>query len=150
MRRLRKVARQGCLGGRPRQTPAPLSAPACRHEGLLPYERIKAEFKMFGICVNFVKNGRNETSVTRIKFLNMDLQTRKLHFIQEFLRLANDSIVEKFEEMLQQERKKIVEQEISPMTLTQYEHRIDKALDDLKNNRVATPKELKQEISSWK
>ena len=80
----------------------------------------------------------------------MDLQTRKLHFIQEFLRFANVSIVEKFEKLLQQERKKIVEQEISPMTLAEYEQRIDTALDDLKNNRVTTAKKLKKEITSWK
>ena len=80
----------------------------------------------------------------------MDPQTRKLHFIQEFLRLADDSIIEKFEKMLQQERKKIVEQDISPMTLAQYEQRIDNASDDLKNNRVTTAKKLKKEIASWK
>ncbi|OFX32214.1 MAG: hypothetical protein A2X08_08290 [Bacteroidetes bacterium GWA2_32_17] len=80
----------------------------------------------------------------------MDLQTRKLNFIQEFLRHANDSIIEKFEKMLLQERKKIVEKEIYPMTLAQYEQRIDNAIDDYKNNRVTTAKELKKEISTWK
>ena len=80
----------------------------------------------------------------------MDLQSRKLHFIQEFLRLANASILEKFEQMLQQERKKIVEQDISPMTLAQYDKRIDTAIDDLKNNRVTNAKKLKKEITSWK
>ena len=80
----------------------------------------------------------------------MDIQTRKLHFIQEFLRFANDSIIEKFEKILRQERKKIIEQEISPMTLTEYEQRIDNALEDLKNNRVTTAKKLKKEIATWK
>lgn len=84
------------------------------------------------------------------KLLHMDLHTRKLQFIQEFLRLANDSIIEKFEKMLQQERKKIVERDISPMTLAQYEQRINNAIDDLKNNRVTTAKKLKKEIASWK
>ena len=80
----------------------------------------------------------------------MDIQTRKLHFIQEFLRFANDSIIEKFEKILRQERKKIIEKEISPMTITEYEQRIDNALEDLKNNRVTTAKNLKKEIASWK
>ena len=80
----------------------------------------------------------------------MDLQTRKLQFIQEFLRLANDNIIEKFEKMLQQERKRIVEQDISPMTMNQYEQRINNASDDLKNNRVTTAKKLKKEIASWR
>ena len=80
----------------------------------------------------------------------MDLQTRKLYFIQEFLRLANDGIIEKFEKVLQQERKKIVEKDISPMTLAEYEQRIDHAKNDLKNNRVTTAKKLKKEITSWR
>lgn len=80
----------------------------------------------------------------------MDLQTRKIQFIQEFLRTANNSILEKFEEILRQERKKMFEDEIKPMTIEQYEQRIDKALDDFKNNRVTNAKKLKKEISSWK
>lgn len=80
----------------------------------------------------------------------MDLQSRKLHIIQEFLRLANDSIVDKFEKMLEQERKSIVEQDISPMTLAQYEQKIEHAIDDLKNNRVMTAKKLKKDITTWK
>ena len=66
----------------------------------------------------------------------MDLQTRKIHFIQEFLRTANSSILEKFEKMLRQERKKMYEEEVKPMTLDQYEKRIDSALDYYKNKRV--------------
>ena len=80
----------------------------------------------------------------------MDLQTRKIHFIQEFLRTANSSILEKFEDMLRQERKKMYEKEIKPMTLGQYEQRIDKAIDDFKNNKVTNAKKLKKEITSWK
>lgn len=80
----------------------------------------------------------------------MDLQTRKIHFVQEFLRTANSSMLEKFEEMLRYERKKIYEEEIRPMTLNQYEQRIDKAIDDFKNNRVTNAQKLKKDIASWK
>jgi len=80
----------------------------------------------------------------------MDLQTRKIHFIQEFLRTANSNILEKFEKMLRQERKRMYEEEVKPMTLDQYEKRIDSALDDYKNNRVTNAKKLKKEIASWK
>ena len=80
----------------------------------------------------------------------MDLQIRKLPIIQEFLGLANDSIVDKFEKMLEQERKKFVEQDISPMTLAQYDQRIDHAIDDLKNNQVLSAKKMNKEITTWK
>ena len=80
----------------------------------------------------------------------MDLQTRKIHFIQEFLRTANKSLLEKFEEMLRQERKKMYEDDIKPMSLHQYENKIDNALDDIQNNRLTSAKKLKKEITSWK
>lgn len=80
----------------------------------------------------------------------MDLQTRKIHFIQEFLRTANSNILEKFEKMLRQERKKMYEGEVKPMTNDQYEKRIDLAIDDYKNNRLSSTKKLKNDIASWK
>jgi hypothetical protein len=52
--------------------------------------------------------------------------------------------------MLRQERKKLYEDEIKPMTIDQYDKRIDEALSDYKNNRVLHAKKLKKEIPSWK
>ncbi len=79
----------------------------------------------------------------------MDLQTRKLDFIQDFLKYANNSILDKFEALLKQEREKEFEQEIKPMTLKQYEQRIDKALNDVEHNRVKSARALKNEIATW-
>ena len=79
----------------------------------------------------------------------MDLQTRKLDFIQDFLKYANNSILDKFEVLLKQEREKEFEQEIKPMTLKQYEQRIDKALNDVEHNRVKSARALKNEIATW-
>lgn len=80
----------------------------------------------------------------------MDLQTRKIQFIQEFLKYANANILDKFEELLKQERTKEFEKEIQPMTLDEYEHRIERAFEDVKNNRVKSAKNLKNEIATWK
>ncbi len=80
----------------------------------------------------------------------MDLQSRKIQFIQEFLKYANSNILDKFEELLKQERSKEFEKEIEPMTLDEYENRIEKAFEDVKNNRVKSAKNLKSEIATWK
>jgi len=80
----------------------------------------------------------------------MDIQTRKLNFIQDFLKYANTSILEKFEEMLRQEREKEFKQEIKPMTIKQYELRISKALKDVEYHRVKSARALKNEIATWK
>jgi hypothetical protein len=47
----------------------------------------------------------------------MDIQARKLHFIQEFLRVADDELVGKLERLLRTERKKKLDKDISPITL---------------------------------
>jgi len=80
----------------------------------------------------------------------MDIQERKIHFIQEFLKYSNDNLLSKFEAMLQQEREKSFENEIKPMTLKEYEGRIDRALDDVKNNKIVSARDLKIEIAAWK
>lgn len=80
----------------------------------------------------------------------MDIQTRKLSFIQEFIKVADSYLLDKFEELMKQERNKTVEKEIKPMTIDEYEHRIFKALEDVKNKRVKHARELKAEIATWK
>lgn len=80
----------------------------------------------------------------------MDFQTRKIQFIQEFLKYANSSVLDKMEDLLRQERNKEFEKEIKPMTLEEYEHRIESAFEDVKNNRVGSAKQLKNEIATWK
>ena len=80
----------------------------------------------------------------------MDIQTRKIHFIQDFLKYANDNMLTRFEEMLKQERKNAFENEIKPMTLKEYEQRMERAVEDVKNNRVKSARNLKNEIVTWK
>ena len=80
---------------------------------------------------------------------NMDIQTRKIEFIQEFLKIANKNLLEKFENILAMEREKKFNEKIKPMTIKQYEQRIDKAYDDFKNNKVMTVEELKEDIKKW-
>lgn len=80
----------------------------------------------------------------------MDLQSRKIQFIQEFLKYANANILDQFEEMLKLERRKMFEKAIEPMTIKEYELRIEKAFEDVKNDRIKNAKSLKAEIATWK
>ena len=80
----------------------------------------------------------------------MDIQTRKIQFIQEFLKYANDNMLVRFEKMLKHEREKAFEKEIKPMTLKDYEQRIDRAIEDVKNNKVRSARNLKKDIATWR
>ena len=80
----------------------------------------------------------------------MDLQIRKLHIIQDLIRLDNDLLLDKMEALLREERMRMLETEIKPMTLVQYEQRVSDGIDYYRNDRVTTAKQLKKDIARWK
>lgn len=80
----------------------------------------------------------------------MDLQTRKIQFIQEFLRINSEDLINKLDKFLHEERKKIVEQENKPMPLEQFNEMIDQSENDFANGKVIEAKDLKKEIAKWK
>jgi hypothetical protein len=79
----------------------------------------------------------------------MDLQTRKLNFIQEFLRLNNEKLISKLENLLKSEKAKSYEQSISPLSEEELNRIIDEAEKDSKEGRLISAVELKKEIDSW-
>ncbi len=80
----------------------------------------------------------------------MDIEARKLHFIQEFLRVSDEELVAKLEKLLRIERKKKLEEEIRPMTLKEFNETIDKSEDDFANARVTEARNLLNQINTWK
>jgi hypothetical protein len=73
----------------------------------------------------------------------MDLETRKISFVQEFLRLKNEEIISSLEKMLNKRKAELYEQELKPMSLDQLNQEIDQALEDSKNNKVISASKLK-------
>ncbi len=80
----------------------------------------------------------------------MDIQARKIHFVQEFLRVADDELVTKLERILRIERKKKLEEELIPLTMKEFNELIDKSEDDFKNERVTEARNLLNQIGTWK
>jgi hypothetical protein len=79
----------------------------------------------------------------------MDLQARKIHFVQEFLRLNNENIISKFEQILHTEKKKLYSEKFSPMSLPDFNQIIDNSEEDAANGRVKEIHELDKDIDSW-
>ena len=80
----------------------------------------------------------------------MDIQARKIHFVQEFLRVADDELVTKLESLLRIERKKKLDEELHPMTLKEFNEIIEKSEDDFNNGRVIEARNLVNHIDTWK
>lgn len=79
----------------------------------------------------------------------MDLQTRKLTFIQEFLRIQNEDIISGLEKMLKKSRAELYEKNLKPMSMKQINADIDHSLEDSSNDRVISARDLKEEIKKW-
>ena len=80
----------------------------------------------------------------------MDLQSRKISFVQEFLNLQSEEIITLFEKLLKKEKMKMSSNELVPMTLDEFNKRIDISLEDSKKGRLTESGELLSEIEKWR
>jgi hypothetical protein len=79
----------------------------------------------------------------------MDLQLRKIQFVQEFLRLSNEQIINKLEHTLKFEKTKLYGASTEPLSMEEFNGMIDSAEDDSENNRMRSVHELKSDAESW-
>jgi len=79
----------------------------------------------------------------------MDFRTRKIAFIQEFLRLNNEKIISQLELVLNKEKKKYKENNTQPMTIEEFDERIGKSLKDAEEGRLTEIEQLVDEIEKW-
>jgi hypothetical protein len=80
----------------------------------------------------------------------MDIQTRKLNFVQEFLRLRNIKLIEKLEKILLEDKAKDYEANLKPISLDNFNKMIDKSIEDAKLGNVVDARELKESVKKWK
>jgi hypothetical protein len=80
----------------------------------------------------------------------MDIQTRKLNFVQEFLRLRNIKLIEKLEKILLEDKAKDYEANLKSISLDNFNKMIDKSVEDAKQGNVVDARELKESVKKWK
>ena len=81
----------------------------------------------------------------------MNLHTRKIHFIQEVLRIKNEKILKKLEKILHQERKRInIKDLLSRMPIEEFNTLIDSAEEDAESGRMYNAGEILNDIDTWK
>jgi len=79
----------------------------------------------------------------------MDIKSLKISIIQEVLNLENEAFIKDLESYLKQKRNKIAENNLTPMSMKQFESEIEQSLNDIKNGRVVEVSELKKAIKKW-
>jgi len=79
----------------------------------------------------------------------MNLETRKIAFVQEFLGLQNEDIVSGLEKLLRKRKTELLDKKPKPMSMEQYDAEIDQAMEDSKNGRMIKATDLKAKIQKW-
>jgi len=80
----------------------------------------------------------------------MDIQTRKINFVQEFLRLRNIKLIEKLEKILLEDKAKDYEANLKPLSIDNFNEMIDKSVEDAEKGNIISARELKESVSKWK
>jgi len=80
----------------------------------------------------------------------MDIQTRKINFVQEFLRLRNTKLIEKLEKILLEDKAMDYEANLKPMSIDNFNKMIDKTIEDAKQGNIVNARELKESVKKWK
>lgn len=80
----------------------------------------------------------------------MDIEARKLSFVQEFLRISDEELISKLEGLLHLERKRKISQELRPMTMDEFNKIIEQSEEDFKNGRATEARDILNEIEKWK
>ena len=76
----------------------------------------------------------------------MDLQTRKITFVQEFLAIQSEEVVIRLEKLLKKEKEKSLAREFVPMTIDELNLRTDTSLLDASEGRLTENSKLAKEI----
>ncbi|KGO93076.1 hypothetical protein [Flavobacterium subsaxonicum] len=78
----------------------------------------------------------------------MDIQSRKIEFVQEFLKLQSEEVISRLEKLLKKETAKT--RDLKPFTMEELNARLDKSEEDFRNGRYISSEDLLKEIKGWK
>ena len=70
----------------------------------------------------------------------MNIESRKIEFVQAFLNLQSEELISQFENLLKKAKKS--ERDLKPFTDEELQERITKSEEDFKNGRFKTQEEF--------
>lgn len=72
----------------------------------------------------------------------MNLQAKKLHFLEEYLRLTDETLIDKLEEFLRKERKKDLAGKIKPLTKYDLQQKLERSEKDIAEGRLSVQEDV--------
>lgn len=78
----------------------------------------------------------------------MDLQTRKIAFVQDFLKLESEKVIVQFEKLLQKQTNS--SSTLEPMNVADFQKRINQSVSDSNEGKLTSSEHFLEEIAEWK
>ena len=78
----------------------------------------------------------------------MDLQTRKIAFVQDFLKLESEKVIVQFEKLLQKQTNP--NSTLEPISVADFQKRIHQSVSDSNEGKLTSSEHFLEEIAEWK
>ena len=78
----------------------------------------------------------------------MDLQTRKIAFVQDFLKLESEKVIVQFEKLLQKQTDSNAT--LEPISVADFQKRIHQSVSDSNEGKLTSSEHFLEEIAEWK
>ena len=72
----------------------------------------------------------------------LDLQSKKLQFIEEYLRLTDEEIIEKLSHLLKTERQRVLQAKLKAMTHEELTQKLERSEIAIQEGRLQTQEEV--------
>lgn len=72
----------------------------------------------------------------------MDIQTRKIEFVQAFLKLQSEEVISKLENILKKNQVDEISEDLKPFSIEELNNRISQSEKDFENGDYKTTSEL--------
>ena len=79
----------------------------------------------------------------------MNIQAKKLVLIEELLRINDEGFISKLELLIKDEKKKLRERDLTPLSIDEFHEMIDQSKRDSDAGRVISHNELKKKVNNW-
>lgn len=80
----------------------------------------------------------------------MDIQTKKLKLIEEFLSISDEEFLDNLDYLIQREKQKGNEEILKPLSLNELRDMVEESINDYKKGDVISHEDFKKEVSTWK
>jgi hypothetical protein len=78
----------------------------------------------------------------------IDIQTRKLRFMEEYIRLTDEAIIDKLSQLLREEKQKNMQAMLKPMTQEALMEKLERSETDIRESRLHTQEEVENRFKS--